>query len=393
MPIRDKHLANLQKIFPPIWVKKDNKIFTPKRDNKKMGYLAGAPCQKIKLQEFNPSSGTQIVKRFKKKYGWEPTEYTKKGNPETGEDVLKHLPYPEIPALLEYLMVEKRISQLAEADKAWLKMYDPETNRIHGQVRTMGTNTFRMAHHSPNLAQIPSVKKPYGAECRELFIPEDGYVIVGCDASGIEMRCLAHFLAKYDDGAYIRACIQGSSADGTDAHSMNAKAIGRSRDDAKTFFYGMVYGAGDALLGLGDAKLGRKLRNRLLNGVKGFKSLTEAVKSAFKHRKCIKLLSGHTVYLSSEHSALNFLLQGTGAIIMKKALVICDDELKHTGLKQHMHFVANVHDEFQMEVKPEYAEQVGEIARLSIVKAGEFYNFRCPLDGEFKIGANWKETH
>ena len=290
-------------------------------------------------------------------------------------------------------MVEKRISQLAEADKAWLKMYHNETHRIHGQVRTMGTNTFRMAHHSPNLAQVPSVKKAYGAECRELFIPEDGYVIVGCDASGLEMRCLAHFLAKYDDGAYIKACIEGSSKDGTDAHSMNAKAIGRSRDDAKTFFYGMIYGAGDALLGLGDAKLGRKLRNRLLNGVKGFKALTQAVQSAYKHRKCIRLLSGHTVYLSSEHSALNFLLQGTGAILMKKALVICEDELIRQDLRQHMHFVANVHDEFQMEVRPEYAEQVGEIARQSIVKAGEFYNFRCPLDGEYKIGNNWKETH
>lgn len=394
MPIRDKHLTNLQKIFPPIVVeKKKGDIFTPKADNKRYGYIKGASMCKIKYQEFNPNSGTQIVHRFKKKYQWEPTEFTKKGNPETGEDVLKHLPYPEIPALLEYLMVEKRISQLAEADKAWLKMYNPETHRIHGQVRTMGTNTFRCAHHSPNLAQVPSGKKPYGERCRELFIPDDGYVLVGCDAAALEMRCLAHFLAKYDGGAYIKACIEGSSKDGTDAHSLNAKAIGRTRDEAKTFFYGMIYGAGDTLLGMGDPKLGKRLRNRLLNGVQGFKQLNEAVQAAYKFRKSIQLPTGHTVYLSSAHSALNFLLQGTGAVIMKKALVLLDDELKYRNLRQHMHYVANVHDEFQMEVRPEYAEQVGRLARKSIIKAGEVLNLRCPMDGAYDIGKSWKDTH
>ena len=393
MPIRDRLKAELQEIFPPVYVKKENKLFTPKRDNKTLGYVAGAPMQKIKLQEFNPNSGTQIVKRLKQKYQWEPTEFTDKGNPKVDEETLKLLPYDEIPALLEYMMVEKRISQLAEGDKAWLKMYTPLDSRIHGSVRTIGCATFRMSHNNPNVAQVPAVYVPYGDRCRDLFIVPEGFTLVGCDASGLEMRCLAHYLALYDDGAYVKACTEGNSEDGTDAHTMNAKAIGRSRNEAKTFFYGMIYGAGDALLGQGDPKLGKRLRNRLLNGIVGFKQLMAAIDHSWKTKRYVKAIDGRLVWLKNQHSALNFLLQSCGAIIMKKALEICDNDLRAAGIREHMEFVANVHDEFQMECRTEYAEQVGDIARQSIVKAGEYFDFRCPLDGEFKCGASWKETH
>lgn len=219
--------ASLKSLFPP-WYEPNGKPFVPKRDNKRYGYKAGCEVQKIKLVEFNPSSRQHIWKCLVKKYGWKPKEFTEGGEPKVDDEILSSLPYPEAQALSEYLMIQKRIGQLAEGDKAWLKLV--RNNRIHGEVITNGAVTGRMTHNNPNLAQVPAVRVPYGKECRELFGPTPGMVQVGADASGLELRCLAHFMAPYDGGAYAKIILEG------DIHTENQKAAGLpTRDNAKTF--------------------------------------------------------------------------------------------------------------------------------------------------------------
>src|SRR5690606_31621074 len=185
------------------------------------------------------NSRTHIYKRLKDKYNWKPKEFTEKGTPKVSEEVLESLPYPEAELLNEYLMIQKRISQLAEGHSAWLKMVRPD-GRIYGSVITNGAVTGRMTHNSPNLAQVPAVNVPYGKECRSLFTVPDDRVLVGADASGLELRCLAHYMARFDKGAYARELLEG------DIHTANQKAAGLpTRDNAKTFIYAFLYGAGD----------------------------------------------------------------------------------------------------------------------------------------------------
>ena len=225
-------------------------------------------------------------------------------------------------------------------------------------------------------------------------------MLVGCDADGLELRALAGYLTKYDSGKYVTAAVEGSSRKGTDIHSLNQKLLGlQSRDTAKTFFYAFIYGAGNEKLGkiLGTTITGGKnARMKLLNGVDGLLRLTEAVKQAYRRRGHLIGLDGRRLYVRSEHSALNTLLQSAGAILMKKALVLLDKRLQFLGLDpgNDYEFVANIHDEFQIECKEKYAKRfIGPQAERAITRAGEYFEFGCPLSGTFKIGRNWAETH
>jgi DNA polymerase I-like protein with 3'-5' exonuclease and polymerase domains len=210
---------------------------------------------------------------LKNKYGWEPVKKTEKGTPVVDDEVLQSLAskYEEAGLLAEYFLLKKRIGQVAEGKQGWLKVYDPSDNRIHGYVNTMGTRTFRMSHSKPNLAQVPAGRSPWGKECRELFTVPEGCKLVGCDASGLELRGLAHFLGYYDKGEYAKAVIHGNKEEGTDAHTLNMKALGlSSRDDAKTWFYAFIYGAGNAKLGavMGNgAPTGGKMRKAFLKNM------------------------------------------------------------------------------------------------------------------------------
>ena len=385
----------LQKTFPPWYTPDGHKEFTPKRDNKRMGYVAGCSMCKIKLVEFNPGSRIHIAKVLQEKFGWVPQAYTEKSNePKIDDEILKALPWPEAQLIGKYMTVSKRIGQIAEGKKAWFKYYNKKTGRLHGGINSNGAVTGRMTHFEPNLAQVPSVDSPYGTECRSLFIVAPGFLLMGCDASGLEARCLAHFLARYDDGAYIKVILEGDKSKGTDVHSLNAKILGIPRSLAKRWLYAWMYGAGDDLLGEiagGDKKLGKKMRAKFLKAMPAIAKLIEDIQERAKSIGKIRGLDGRIVPCRSPHSALNTLLQGAGALIMKKALVLCDERFRAEGIVYK--FVANVHDEFQVEVLAAHAERAGEIARQSIVDAGKHFNFRCPLDGEYKIGNNWAETH
>ena len=335
---------------------------------------------------FNPGSRKQIGEKLKE-LGWKPKKFTETGQAIVDESVLEGIKgIPEAKLIAEYLMLQKRVAQIT----SWLEAVKDD-GRVHGKVITNGAVTGRMTHSTPNMAQIPNAGSVYGHECRECWTVEDGNVLVGCDASGLELRMLAHYM-KDDD--YVKTVTEGSSKDGTDVHTKNQRAAGlETRDQAKTFIYAFLYGAGATKIGSivgGGAKEGERLIASFLEATPALKELRNQV-AKYASTGSVPGLDGRKIWVRSEHAALNSLLQGAGAIVMKKALCIFYGKIqKH---KWAIKLVANVHDEFQFECHPSIAEEAGQAAKQSIIEAGEFYKLRCPLDGEYKIGRSWKETH
>lgn len=336
---------------------------------------------KVKYEDFNPGSRKQIAERLMAR-GWKPTEKTEKGTIIVDEEVLETLPYPEAKLLAEYFMVQKRLSQVAQ----WVKYLDDD-GRIHGKVISNGAVTGRMTHSQPNLAQVPkaSDKVPYGKECREIFTVPPPFKLVGVDASGLELRMLAHYI---NDPDYIHEVING------DVHTKNQKAAGlETRDQAKTFIYALLYGAGAEKIGSiagGGAKKGAKLINSFLDNTPALAALKEKV-ARLASKGTLPGLDGRRLHVRMPHKALNTLLQGAGAILMKQALVCLENNLTQEGLRATI--VGNIHDEFQIEAHREDAEQVGQLAVQSIEEAGVLLGLRCPVTGEFHVGENWAGTH
>lgn len=286
----------------------------------------------------------------------------------------------------DYLLLQKRVSQI----QSWFECVGSD-GRVHGRVITNGAVTGRMTHSSPNMAQIPNAGSVYGHECRECWTVDEGNVLVGADASGLELRMLAHYMK---DSEYVKTVVEGSSKDGTDVHTKNQKAAGlQTRDQAKTFIYGFLYGAGPAKIGSivgGTAKDGQKLIDAFLKATPALKRLRDTV-TKYAGKGFVPGLDGRKIWVRSEHAALNSLLQGAGAIVMKQALVMLEADIRKQKLRAK--FCANVHDEWQLECHPDDAEAVGKLAVASIKAAGEYFNLRCPLDGEYKIGKSWRDTH
>jgi DNA polymerase I-like protein with 3'-5' exonuclease and polymerase domains len=367
--------------------------FIPKVNNKTRGYVKGVPVAKVKMVEFNPSSRDHIADRLITLYGWKPVDFTEGGKPMVDEVVLGKLTYPPCKQLTEYLLVQKRISQLNEGGQAWMKC--EKKGKIHGSINPNGAVTGRATHSYPNISQVPSSGSPYGPECRALFTVPDDWVLVGADASGLELRCLAHFMAKWDGGKYAEILLGG------DIHTENQKAAGLStRNQAKTFIYAFLYGAGDAKIGSitgGAASEGRKLKQKFLRSLPALGRLVEAVQSAAK-RGFLVGLDGRHIHVRSSHAALNTLLQGAGALVCKKWLVLLEEHLQAAGYKHGWDGdYANCawsHDEVQIACRtPEIAEAVRKIAEDCVLKAGEYFNFRCPTAGESKVGKTWADTH
>lgn len=379
------------------------KLFTPKRDNRTRGYKKGAMFTKIKRVNFNPGSTKNIATALTRYYGWKPTDFTDKGEPQCGESILKTLPYPHVDKIITYQILKKFAGMLGNGKNSWLKLVDTD-DRLRGRVLTNGAVSGRMTHIKPNIAQTPSISKDkegnikldvaghFGYESRQLFTVDKGYKLVGADASGLELRMLAHFTGKWDGGMYANEILKG------DIHTKNQKAAGLpTRDLAKTFIYALLYGGGDEKIGsiVGKGRgAGKALKRKFYAELPAMKKLDIIVKNKAQKFKYIKGLDGRRVPIRKHHAALNTLLQGAGALVMKKALIILDDSLQakfKAGVD--FEFVANIHDEFQIQVKEEYAEEVGRMAVEAIKKAGEYYNMRCPLDGEYKVGDTWADTH
>lgn len=402
--IRGDLEREVAKLFEPWQIRLPDLI--PKRDNKTRGYIAGVPVPKYKTIVFNPNSRDHIADRLITIYGWKPEVFTKSGKPQVDEEVFKDLTFPPCAMLAEYLMVDKRLSQLAEGKQAWMKL---STNgKIHGSVNPNGAVTGRATHAYPNISQVPSTKvgkdgKPlhgqaggWGHECRALFGVPLGWTLAGADASGLELRCLAHFMARYDDGRYRDILLNG------DIHTENMKAAGLStRNQAKTFIYAFLYGAGDAKIGAiigGTAEDGKRLKAKFLRSLPALGKLIAAVKQKCKEQGFLRGLDGRKLYVRSAHSALNTLLQSAGALVCKKWLVILEDRLQAAGLKHGWDgdyaFCAWSHDECQIACRtPEVTAMVRKFATNTVLESGDFFEFRCPTSGESKQGLTWADTH
>jgi len=329
--------------------------------------------------EFNLGSRKQIGE-YLIEFGWKPKKFTPTNQPVVDEATLKKIKnIPEAQLIAQYLMLQKRIAQVG----SWLEACEVNTNRVHGYVNSNGTITGRMTHSNPNLAQVPSSNSPYGAECRACWTVPDDYKLVGIDASGLELRMLAHYM---DDEGYTNEIING------DVHTANQKLAGlESRNQAKTFIYALLYGAGNVKLGSvagGGRDVGARLRKSFFDNLPAFKTLQDKVGRASK-KGYIKGIDGRKLIIRSEHSALNTLLQSAGAIVMKQALIFFEEAMKDLDA----YVVANVHDEWQVEVHKDYADEVGKLGSQAIIDAGVFLKLKCPLDGEYNVGSNWSETH
>ena len=341
---------------------------------------AVAPFSRLDYPEFNLGSRQQIG-RYLQYFGWKPETFTEKGQPIVDESVLNKVKgIPEAELIGEYLMVQKRIAQI----QSWLDAVQ-DNGRVHGYVNANGAVTGRMTHSKPNVAQVPAGNAPYGKQCREVWTVPTGYKLVGMDASGLELRMLAHYM---NDKDYTNEILNG------DIHTANQLASGvETRNQAKTFIYAFLYGAGDAKIGSivgGSARDGKRLKEKFLRNTPALRTLRERVGVA-SGRGYVLGLDGRRVAVRSEHAALNTLLQSAGAIVMKKALCLLDEyaQLHKIDYK----FIGNIHDEIQTEVAEKDAERFGRLATACIEAAGNHYKLNCPLAGEYQIGSDWSETH
>jgi DNA polymerase I-like protein with 3'-5' exonuclease and polymerase domains len=371
---------SMQQVFPPI---------VEQRISEKTGKQL-----KDKITIFNSGSRQQIAERLAG-LGVVFTKKTDKGNVIVDEAVLEKIDLPEAKLVAEYLMIQKRVAQIS----SWLELV-ADDGRVHGRVTTNGAVTGRATHSSPNMAQIPAVGNPYGAECREVWTVPKGYKQVGVDLSGIELRCLGHYL---NDKEWMDELLKG------DIHWFNTQSFGlvdkgtvkddnnpdhkKARNTAKTLVYATLYGAGAAKAGSivgGNSSKGKKLIDSFINNTPGLSALKKKI-SRLMAKGHLPALDGRRVWVRSEHAALNTLLQSAGAIIAKQWLIESTKLLQEKGINAKL--LAFVHDETQWEVREDQAEEAARLIEQAATKAGEALGFRCPVDAEGKIGNNWRECH
>jgi DNA polymerase-1 len=391
--------THLKKIFPPI---EHKEVFVPKVNNKTRGYVKGVPFEKVRLEEFNPGSRQQIVSRLQQKYGWQSSKSTEKGNPVLDDDVLEQLPYPEAKPLAEYMLIEKRLGQIADGKNAWLKLVNNDTGCVHGDVVTNGCITGRCSHRNPNMAQVPAAYSPYGKECRSLFHAPDGWELIGVDAKALELRCLAGYLAYWDDGEYARVVTDES----IDIHVYNQERFGVvTRDISKRLLYAVAYGAGALKAGtvidpnekneIVLRKLGSTAINSFMDGVPALRKLKEHLAKTLQENNWLRGLDKRILYCRSDFKALNVLLQSAGALIMKQVVINIHTDMDELGYVHGVDWqqAAMIHDEVQLACKPELTDVLKSVALDAFPKAQHFFNFRCPIDGDAKVGYTWFDTH
>jgi DNA polymerase I len=391
--------TDLKKLFPP---KKIETIFVPKVNNVSRGYVKGQPFTKVVHEEFNPGSRQQIVDRLQTKYGWVPTKATEKGNPILDDDVLSALPYPEAKPLAEYMLIKKRLGQIADGNNAWLKLVNDETGCMHGDVITNGCITGRCAHRNPNMGQVPAGYSDYGKECRGLFHAPEGWTLIGVDAKALELRCLAGYLANWDGGEYARVVTDES----IDIHVYNQKMFGvETRDIAKRLLYGIAYGCGALKAGtiidpnekdeIVLRNLGSAAINSFMKGIPALKKLKDKIANNIAARGYLIGLDGRPLFCRSDFKGLNVLLQSSGALIMKQVVIELHKKMYDLGYiyghdwQQH----AMVHDECQVSCPPAMVDTLTSVALEAFSASQQFFGFQCPIHGDAHVGYSWDQTH
>ena len=397
---KEKLENELKTLFPPL---KRSEFFTPKVNNKKRGYVKGVPFEKVSYDEFNPGSRKQIIERLFNKYKWVPEGKTEKGNPKLDDDVLEKLPFPEAKTLGEYMLINKRLGQIADGNNAWLKLVKNDTGRIHGDVITNGTITGRCSHRNPNCSQVVANGKPYGKECRSLFHAPYDWDLIGVDAKALELRCLAGYLALWDDGEYASMVINPE----VDIHTYNQEQFGvANRDISKRLLYGMLYGCGAAKAGTiidpnekNESKLktmGRSAINGFMKGVPALKKLKDQIEETISSRGYLIGLDRRILHCRSSFKGLNVLLQSAGGILMKQVVVNIHNNIENNLKLEHgnnWEQLLMIHDEVQLTCNKNYTEKIREQAMIAFPQAQEFFNFRCKIEGDSCIGSTWAETH
>ena len=388
--------AEIIKRFPYV----PGKVFTPKRQNKSKGYVAGAPF--TKLLDFNPTSRLNIAWALQQFRGARFTRLTDSGKPKVDEACLSEirdlalqqkntLLHEECEMFIRLLTLQKWLGQLSEGANSWFNTIEQD-QCIHHSC-SLATQTGRNAHRGPNLGQV--VSAPWA---RQLFIPHPGHVMVGADLEGLELRALGHYLSRFDEGAFADVVLNG------DIHQQNADRVGCTRKEVKTLTYAFIYGAGDQKLGhslhpeLSDAQkkqLGQELRRKFLDAIPGLEPLIDAVKEKVRGSGRLRGLDGRPIFCRAEHAALNYLLQSAGAIISKRWVVVGQDLLDEAGLTYDRDYTrcAYVHDEVQLSVVPTEADRVAELLVKAAPIAGQHYKFRVPITAAADTGASWQDTH
>ena len=356
-------------------------VFTPKRNNRTQGYVQGCPFTKLK--QLNPTSRDHIAWILQTHENWKPTQRTATGKPVVDETVLKDIGSETALLFLKCLDITKKLGMISEGVNAWQKL-STTCNRIHHHCG-VATSTFRCAHRKPNLAQVPSDER-----FRKLFRATPTYQMVSADLSGIELRMLAHYLSRYDNGRYQRILTTG------DIHQTNADRIGITRRQVKTVTYAFLYGAGNTKLGYSYDKLlsekaaavkGAEIRKAYIAAIPGLADLLLACEKASK-RGYANAIDGRRISVDKGHKFLNYLLQGSAATIAKRWMVIVNECLPPDG-----HQLSFVHDELNYECYPRFAEEFAKWLETAARLAGEHYNLRCPIAAEAKIGYTWADVH
>ena len=356
-------------------------VFTPKRNNRPQGYVQGCPFTKLK--QLNPTSRDHIAWILQTHENWKPTQRTATGKPVVDETVLKDIGSETALLFLKCLDITKKLGMISEGVNAWQKL-STTCNRIHHHCG-VATSTFRCAHRKPNLAQVPSDER-----FRKLFRATPTYQMVSADLSGIELRMLAHYLSRYDNGRYQRILTTG------DIHQTNADRIGITRRQVKTVTYAFLYGAGNTKLGYSYDKLlsekaasikGAEIRKAYIAAIPGLADLLLTCETRSK-RGYANAIDGRRISVDKGHKFLNYLLQGSAATIAKRWMVIVNQCLPPDG-----HQLSFVHDELNYECYPRFAEEFARWLETAAKMAGEHYNLRCPIAAEAKIGYTWADVH
>ena len=356
-------------------------VFTPKRANRTKGYVANAPFTKLK--ELNPTSRDHIAWILSTHYDWQPSSLTNSGKAVIDETVLKDIGTDIALQFLTLLDLTKKLGMISEGVNAWQKLVTT-SSRIHHHC-SVATATFRCAHRSPNLGQVPSDER-----FRRLFTASPNLSMVGCDLAGVELRMLAHYLARWDGGRYAEVLLHG------DIHQENANKIGVSRKLVKTISYAFLYGAGDQKLGLSydkqlspekAKKKGKEIRKAYIDAIPGLEKLLEGVHKA-SEKGFVRGIDKRKILVDSKHKSLNYLIQGSSAVLAKKWML-----LTHENLPPPARQLAFVHDELQFECEKKDVEDLKFLLELSAVQAGEYYKLRCPIAAESKSGSTWADVH
>ena len=357
--------------------------FTPKRANKTSGYVEGATFSRLK--EFNPTSRDHIAWVMETHYKWKPTQFTDKGKATIDEVVLKDIGTPIALQFFRCLELTKQLGMLSEGINAWLKLV--RDSRIHHHC-SVATNTHRCAHRKPNLAQVPS-----DADFRKLFRASPDMCMVGADLAGIELRLLAHYLARYDGGRYADVLLNG------DIHQENADKIGISRRLVKTVTYAFLYGAGDQKIGLSydqslsqneARKKGKEIRQAYMDAIPGLEKLVNATKKAAE-RGYVRSIDDRRISVDSGHKSLNYLLQSGASVVAKRWMALTHESIIRADIKANQ--LAFIHDELQFETQEQYVNDLKFSLLWAAQSAGEYYNLRIPIAAEAKSGSNWSEVH